>query len=236
MMRRVTSFSVCTRAFAQAAKKSPFGPGPSAKKAVDFPSMPCWSCDQLFNPQNELFCNGCEKLQPMLNEQSYFELFGLPVALALDLHQLEKRFQQLQKSIHPDMYVSRGDEEQAIAKGRSAAASEAYATLRNPISRAKYVLGMLGVDLESHTLDDQQLLMEIMDHQEEVEDARGDAKLLQKQAESFITEQNRALAQAQELYERHGEDALEPLTKLVIRAQYYDKLARDAQVLRAEIP
>ena len=208
---------------------SSFGPGPRGKGDVDFPTLACWSCDQVFNPKNELFCNSCSKLQPQLAEKTYFELFDLPVSLRVDPSKLERKFQFLQKSIHPDMYASKSPEEQEIAKSRSATASEAYSTLKNPIHCAKYVLGMKGVDLESHKLDDQGLLMEIMEEQEALQDA--DGKQLREKADAFSRLSARCLNDAEKLLQDHGDGALEPITSLVIRAQYYDKLAKDAYEL-----
>ena len=147
----------------------------------------------------------------------------------VDLPRLERTFQNLQKSVHPDMYASKSAEEQAIARIRSAAASEAYTTLRDPISRAKYVLGMKGVDMESLKLRDQGLLMEIMEEQEAIQEMS--LPDLEKKIIEFRQTASKCLNDADALLRDHGDEALSPITSLVIRAQYFDKLARDSDVL-----
>ncbi len=62
--------------------------------------------------------------------ETYFELFELPVSLVLDSKVLERKFQALQRQVHPDMYATKTEKEQQIAIARSAAASEAYQTLK----------------------------------------------------------------------------------------------------------
>jgi DnaJ-domain-containing protein 1 len=58
-------------------------------------------------------------LQPTLKEETYFELLDMPVSFAFDVKTLEGKFQHLQKTIHPDNFVSRDDaEEQKIALSR----------------------------------------------------------------------------------------------------------------------
>lgn len=214
--------------------QSSIGPGPSQQeKRQSYPSMPCWSCEQVFNPSNDLFCNGCAKLQPQVKEQNYFQLFSLPVSLALDLSLLERRFQQLQKSVHPDLYASKTEAEQVIARARSAAAGEAYSTLRNPLLRARYVLAMKGVDLESHTLNDQELLMEIMEQQEALDEIAADGDRMAQKAAEFLALSKQCIRDAEDLLEKHGDGALQPVTHLIIKAQYYDKLGQDAQKMAA---
>lgn len=88
--------------------RRPLGPGPQLPdKAGHFPGAPCWSCEQVFNPSNEMFCNGCNKLLPLLKEENYFQLLGLPVSLYVDRETLERNFQNMQRKVHPGMCPNR---------------------------------------------------------------------------------------------------------------------------------
>ncbi len=87
---------------AAAPVRKPVGPGPQLReKASHFPGAPCWSCEQVFNPTNVMFCNGCNKLLPLLKEENYFQLLGLPVSFYVARDTLERNFQNLQRKVHP---------------------------------------------------------------------------------------------------------------------------------------
>jgi len=74
-------------------------------------------------------------------ERNYFDVFGLPVdRLVIDIPQLEKRFLELSRKYHPDRFASKSPLENQIAHEYSSAVNNAYRTLKEPISRAKYVV------------------------------------------------------------------------------------------------
>jgi hypothetical protein len=123
------------------ARRTKLGPGPAntSTKANKYPGAPCWSCEQVFNPDNQMFCNGCNKLQPLMREDNFFELLGLPVSLYVDQEQLERNFQNLQRKVHPglgtpfscpricsklqtDRYAQRSEKEREFAASRSSLA------------------------------------------------------------------------------------------------------------------
>lgn len=86
----------------------------------------------------------------------YFTLFGLPAQYLLDVQALATRFQDLQRQFHPDRFASRPQAEQLAAVQQSATINQAWQTLRNPLSRAEYLLSLHGFDLasEQHTVRD----------------------------------------------------------------------------------
>jgi len=81
-------------------------------------------------------------------QQSYFQLFDLPVQFALDNVVLGKRFRQMQGQLHPDRFASKSQHEQRIAVQYSAFANQAYTTLRKPLDRAFYLLELAGMSNE----------------------------------------------------------------------------------------
>ena len=209
------------------------GPGPSSSSSTKtgYPGAPCWSCDKIFDPANELFCNQCEKLQPLMHEQTYFELLGLKPSFFVDKELLERNFQALQKKIHPDKFVGKTSKEQKFAMARSSAASEAYQVMKDPIARAKYVLAMYGVELESEVLQDHALLMEIMEEQESLTEREWTKEELKNKSEEFAKKVTSSLKEAEQLLQSHGKEALKPMTHLIVKAQYYMKLSNDALTL-----
>lgn len=106
--------------------------------------------------------------------RNHFELLGLPVAFALDAEALERAYLDLQSRVHPDRFASAGEADRRVAMQWAARANEAYRTLRNPLDRARYLLGLKGFDTgeETNTSMPPDFLMQQMEWREAVEAAR----------------------------------------------------------------
>jgi molecular chaperone HscB len=74
-------------------------------------------------------------------ERDYFEFFGLERTLNLDAQDLEKRYYQLSRKWHPDLFARKSDAEKQEALDNTALLNDAYRTLKDPIRRAEYVVG-----------------------------------------------------------------------------------------------
>ena len=96
------------------------------------------------------FCKACGKVQPPV-ASDYFVFFGLPRKLNLDTDLLEKTFYQLSRNLHPDLYARTSAQEQAWSLEQSSLLNDAYRTLKDPIRRTQYLLGLEGVELEEQS-------------------------------------------------------------------------------------
>lgn len=97
---------------------------------------------------------------------------------------LEGKYKDWQKKLHPDLVHSKSEKEKAFAAEQSARVIDAYHTLSKPLSRALYLLQLEGVHVdEEKTVEDPDLLAEMMDIREEVEEADGSETLEQIQAQ-----------------------------------------------------
>lgn len=96
---------------------------------------------------NEPFCASCGKVQPQ-RKGDYFEFFGLPHKLNLDLPALEKQFYRFSRKLHPDVYARASEEEQEWSLAQASLLNDAYRTLKNPVERTKYLLRLEGVQFE----------------------------------------------------------------------------------------
>src|SRR5262245_48678760 len=74
----------------------------------------------------------------------YFEVFGLSRALAIDPPALERTFHQLSRQYHPDYFTAAPETERVQAVRMTALINDAYRTLRNPVTRVEYLLGLEG--------------------------------------------------------------------------------------------
>ena len=100
----------------------------------------CWHCQS--EVTGEYFCDRCVKVQPVSKETDYFTCLGFPRRLMLDPKQLEAKFYEMSRTFHPDFYQTKTPAEQTISLGNAAVLNTAYRTLRDPIQRAEYLLGL----------------------------------------------------------------------------------------------
>jgi len=166
--------------------------------------------------------------------RNHFELFGLPARYRIDAGALERAYRDLQGAVHPDRFAGAGDTEKRLALQASARVNEAYRALRDPVSRAEYLLSLRGVDATSET--DTRLpvafLARQLERREAAEEARGerDARALAKlideirgDAADLAVEVERAL---------DGDDA-EAARMRVRELRFLAKVADDLEALAA---
>lgn len=102
----------------------------------------------------------------------YFTLLGMPNCFDIDKQQLTTRYQALQRQYHPDRFTGQSETQQAQAIALASTINQAYQTLKNPLSRAEYMLSLQGIDIanEQQTLHDTAFLMEQLILREELDD------------------------------------------------------------------
>ena len=69
-----------------------------------------------------------------------YKALGLETKLTLDSEDLKKRFYERSRQWHPDKFSRASAEQQQIALDTTALLNDAFRTLRDPVSRAEYVL------------------------------------------------------------------------------------------------
>ncbi|OAT35167.1 co-chaperone HscB [Proteus myxofaciens] len=101
----------------------------------------------------------------------YFTLLGMPNCFDLDKQQLATHYQEMQRQYHPDRYAGKSEKEQAQALSLASTVNQAYQTLKNPLTRAEYILFLQGIDIanEQQTMQDSAFLMEQLMLREEFE-------------------------------------------------------------------
>lgn len=107
----------------------------------------CWSCGTM---RAVHFCNACGKVQPPA-PVDYFTFFGLSRKLNLDTAKLEREFYEMSRKLHPDLNARADKREQEWSLEQSSLLNDAYRTLKDPIRRTEYLLGLEGVELEEQS-------------------------------------------------------------------------------------
>jgi len=115
------------------------------------------------------------KIEPFNFEQSYFDLFGLPVSCEIDSAVLRDNFMNLQRRYHPDRFASSSDVDRRLAVQIAAHVNGAHQTLQQPLKRAEYCLTLAGlsIDAETDSSMDGAFLMQQMELRESLEEVPG---------------------------------------------------------------
>ena len=105
----------------------------------------------------------------------YYGLLGIPRALNLSLDDLQQRYYALSRELHPDRFMQKPEAERQRALDMSSALNDAYRTLKDPVKRAQYLLGLEGFDIGEQRSKDvpPELLEEVFELNMALEEMRG---------------------------------------------------------------
>jgi molecular chaperone HscB len=194
----------------------------------------CWSCAAAA-PADEPFCPSCGALQPPPPGGDHFAALGLARAFAVDAAELERRFRDRSRLLHPDRFARKSSRERRLSLERSTRLNDAYRTLKEPRARAAYLLRLLGRDpqTEARTLHDPEFLEEQLAAREELAEARaeGDARrltLLATGARDRLRALEEEVARALEA-PAPAPAALDAAVRALARARYYENVAVEAE-------
>jgi len=104
---------------------------------------------------------------------SDFELFGLPCAFQLDVGELDQKWKQLQRQVHPDHFSTQTTADKRLAMQWSVRVNEAYQRLKHPVRRAAYLCELNGAPIraEGNTNMPADFLIQQMQWREELDEA-----------------------------------------------------------------
>jgi molecular chaperone HscB len=144
----------------------------SAPSITAATSLTCWNCSAATSGAH--FCPACRKIQPLPRGSDYFAFFGLPRRLMLDLVDLEQRFHALSWKLHPDNFVRASEDERQLSLDRSSQLNDAYRTLRDPVARVEYLLGLASMRKEGQKKQHAppELLEEVFELNESLDELR----------------------------------------------------------------
>lgn len=134
----------------------------------------CWNCNQPLDTSPAFFCMSCKVVQPPEAGTSYFQIMDCDHTFTLDPQRLQKRYLQLQRSLHPDNFSQKSAREQEYSESQSALVNKAYKTLLKPLSRGLYMLELQGMRIEEGTDSEagSEFLMELMEINEALDEAQ----------------------------------------------------------------
>ena len=155
----------------------------------------CWKCSAVTGGAH--FCPECGKIQASSSEADYFSMFGLPQKLALNADSLEEKFHALSWKLHPDRFAQAPEFERLLSLDLSSQLNDSYRTLRNPVTRVEYLLGLHAMRKEGQKKQQAppELLEEVFELNESLDELRaarasgGNGDEMQALRSKLLTEQ-----------------------------------------------
>jgi molecular chaperone HscB len=186
---------------------------------------------------------------PIFPETDHFAFFALPRKMALDESELESKYYDLSRKLHPDFFMNAPASKRILSLEASARLNEAYKALKDPIRRAVYL-----VEIESGKLEENDskppadMLEEILDAQEAVvdfkcceekEEAEGILRNLEAAKECFEAQRSGQRAALKDLSEKWDravdagesppDEVLQKLRSILGLRNYIDNILRSVE-------
>jgi molecular chaperone HscB len=174
----------------------------------------CTSCTEEYL-QVPYLCHSCGSLFRPPAGLDHFGRFGLPVSFKLDFEELERRYLDLCRRLHPDKMINAPATVQSRALVLSSQLNESHRILADERARADYLVTLYGgpsAEREKHV--PQAFLIEQMDLREELEEAQGDPQALSALLERVVPEELACLVRIRELFEGNGLPSQAVLTQI----------------------
>ena len=191
-----------------------------------------------------LFCPACQTLQPP--PQDYYALLGLPRKLQLSGDELQRRFYDLSRQLHPDRFMRKPERERQYSLDASSILNDAYRALKDPVKRAQYVLSQEGFDVGEQRSKDvpPELLEEVFELNMALEEMRGGDDSARPQLETaeknftnMLSNVDRQLEDLFEQYDRSpSRDKLSEVRGALNRRKYIQNLVDEVHKSLAPNP
>ncbi|CAN4113927.1 unnamed protein product [Withania somnifera] len=177
----------------------------------------CWNCCNCVSSNTAPFlvCSSCGCVQPVDQSVDYFQIFGLEKKYGIEGENLERKYKDWQRKLHPDLVHTKSQKEREYAAEQSARVIDAYRTLTDPLSRAIYILKLEGVHVdEEEKIDDVELLTEMLEIRETVEEAADSQALQQIQGQIQGKFEQSSISFADAVESRKYEEALAAIRRM----------------------
>jgi molecular chaperone HscB len=94
-----------------------------------------------------MFCAACRAIQPADPRATHFEVLGVPAVFDVDVEDVERRYKELTRQLHPDRFARADARARRASLQRSVQLNQAWKTLRDPVKRAEYLLALGGIEV-----------------------------------------------------------------------------------------
>jgi molecular chaperone HscB len=182
--------------------------------------MQCASCHEPAG--GGLVCQACGAILPP-RQLDPFAALGVERRYDLSDAELEARFRDLSRKLHPDRFARASARERMLSLQAATTLNDAYRKLRHPIKRAEALLALGGHAIGEHDKVGGEFLAEMMELGEAIHDAKesGDPDELGRAVGVVRARRDAAMAEVPGLLAR-GE--LAGAKDQLIAIRYFDRL------------
>ncbi|HKQ68914.1 MAG TPA: Fe-S protein assembly co-chaperone HscB [Polyangiaceae bacterium] len=167
-----------------------------------------------------------------------FDTLGIAPALEIDLGEVEKRYRDLSRVLHPDRHVAGSPAERRISLGKAVEVNDAWRTIRDPIRRAEALFRRRGVAVDERSGEKAapEFLMEMMEQREELAAARQkrDKAEIERLAARIRGKEEAALARLTRGFSELSGDALRSLVPILGELRYYRRYLDEVSAIEDE--
>ncbi len=170
--------------------------------------------------------------------RDYFDVLGVQRKYHFSDGELEKRFLERSKQVHPDRFARAPAAERVAALQKSTELNDAYRVLKHHVRRAEYLLKLEGLDVADEKSEsvrpDPALLAEMMELNEELADAResGDRTRIGALEARVGGDRSQALATVDDgfrAWEAGDRAVLARIAQALVALRYYARFLEQAE-------
>jgi molecular chaperone HscB len=154
---------------------------------------------------------------------SKFAILGVPEQFDQDPEELERRFRERSREVHPDRFARAPVAERVRALSDATALNDAYKVLKHPVRRAEHLLALRGAPLGEKDPVSQEFLVEILELREALEEAKagGHGAEVARLETDMRRRFDAAMRRVAELFAAGG--AAEAIKKELIDLRYFQR-------------
>jgi molecular chaperone HscB len=190
--------------------------------------MICWSCEKSVPAPVPVTCPACGAVQPRDPAADHFQVLGVAAGFEVDVTELERRYKDLTRVLHPDRHARAEARARRASLERSVQLNEAWRTLRDPVRRAEYLLARAGVEVAPEKGGPpvpQALLMEVMELREGLAEARvsGDGARVERLAADVRRRHAEAMERVRAGFAAAPAPDLAAIAAELVAVRYFDR-------------
>jgi len=194
--------------------------------------MSCWSCKGPVS-ENNTFCDTCGAVQPP-GQYDHFTRFGLKPSFDINVDWLDQKYFDFQRNLHPDQFATCSVQEKTLSQQQATSINDAYETLKKPLSRADYMVDLLGgtfLPEGRNVINDQELLLESMELREALEECGTleQVKVLSTRVQHEIQ------SCIENLSKLFGDNDIEGACRVKTRLKYLEKLTEEIRMHQTKL-
>ncbi len=206
--------------------------------------MICWSCEK--DAGDGVLCGACQAIQPAPAGIDHFQVLGVQRRFDLDEADLERRYRDLSRIVHPDRYARADARARRASLSRSVQLNQAWKTLRDPVRRAEYLLELAGIEVggeegtrragpdgqKERVPVPQELLMEVLELREALLEARSDGQddRVAALAADVRGRKTAAMAAVAQALSGEGPSDLDRAARELVAVRYLDRFLDEVAV------